>query len=501
MFQTLAGVFHPGKIVAPKAPMVQPKTPQDKVKEAELISEAQAHAKEILINAKDEALRIKSEAEQLSRNLQSEISKRQQELAKQEAEISKIQATNETKQQLLDKLERQLGQSRQDIDKLKEDYKKKIEEVSGLTKDQAQDLIFKTLEQRLAGDIDKTIKGAQAKAQAEAKAKVQEILVDALKHGANEYVAEYTVSTVKLANEDSKGRIIGKEGRNIRAFEKITGVDIDLDETPGEVRLSSFDPIRREIAKVTLSRLLADGRIQPTRIEEYVKKATNDLEKITFEEGKKLCHAVNVFNLPRDLIAKLGQYKYHFANGQNLLARTLEQVKIGVSLAEEVGANVETVRLACLLHDIGRVLYQEEGNHVDLGVKLLKRYHLSQAVIDAIASHHQEDQLQTPEAVIVYIADLISVTRPGAAYSNYRDFVKRLKRFEEIATSFEGVTQAYALQAGREVRLIVEPTKITDEGMGKLSLDLKERLREEMTYPGSIGITIVRETRAVQVAK
>jgi ribonuclease Y len=298
-----------------------------------------------------------------------------------------------------------------------------------------------------------------------------------------------------------KGRIIGKEGRNIRSFERATGVDVDLDETPGEVRLSSFDPIRREVAKVTLTRLIADGRIQPSRIEEFVEKTQRELERTMFEEGKRLCHEVKVYNLPRELVQMLGRFKYRFSYGQNMIAHTLEETKIGVSLAQEVGVNVNTVRLGCLLHDIGKVVTDEEGSHVELGVKLLKKYQIPQMVIDTVEQHHEDVPISTVEAAIVYIADAISGSRPGARYEDYEEYVKRLTKLEEIAKSFPGVKEAYAIQAGREIRVLVNPQDLSDTATEKLAHDLKLKIEKEMTYPGTVKVTVIREVRASDVAK
>ena len=298
-----------------------------------------------------------------------------------------------------------------------------------------------------------------------------------------------------------KGRIIGKEGRNIRSFERATGVDVDLDETPGEVRLSSFDSIRREVARVTLTRLIADGRIQPSRIEEFVEKTQRELERTMFEEGKRLCHEVKVYNLPRELVQMLGRFKYRFSYGQNMIAHTLEETKIGVSLAQEVGVNVNTVRLGCLLHDIGKVVTDEEGSHVELGVKLLKKYQIPQMVIDTVEQHHEDVPISTVEAAIVYIADAISGSRPGARYEDYEEYVKRLTKLEEIATSFPGVKEAYAIQAGREIRVLVNPQDLSDTATEKLAHDLKLKIEKEMTYPGTVKVTVIREVRASDVAK
>lgn len=512
LFKTLTGVFQPGKKQPPQKPSIlqrpfvrklpQPAQPKpSSASQQQLVSEAQSKAREIILEAKDQALKIRSQAEQDARRLQNEFSQKQINLSQKETEIARLQASNEAREKFLQEHQIELDHKLDDIDTLKQKYSKQLQKLASLSKDEAKDIILKNVKKRLDAEIARTITAAEEKAREEADDKAKEIIIDALKHGATDYVAEYTVSTVQLPNEESKGRIIGKEGRNIRAFEQATGIDVDLDETPGEVRLSCFDPVRRVIAKTALTRLLADGRIQPTRIDEYVAKAKTEIEKIMFEEGKKLCHAVGVFNLPREIIAKLGEFKYRFSYGQNMIAHTLEETQIGIALAHEVGADADIVRLGCLLHDIGKVIHDEEGGHVELGVKLLKKYNIPQEVVDCVEQHHEDKPFSSAEAVLVYVADAISGARPGARYENYEEYVKRLTKLEEIATSFEGVKEAFAIQAGREVRVIVKPDKITDEGVGTLAFDIKERVRNEMTYPGTVTVTVVRETRAQEIAK
>jgi ribonuclease Y len=321
-------------------------------------------------------------------------------------------------------------------------------------------------------------------------------------HGVTDYVPEYTVSTIKLPDEEMKGRIIGKEGRNIRALELSTGVDIDLDETPGEIRLSSFDPVRREIARVALEKLIADGRIQPARIEEIVARTKKDIEKIMFEEGEKLCHAVGVYNMPVDLVIILGRYKYRFSYGQNLIAHTLEETKIGVKLAHEVNADVNIVRLGCLLHDIGKVVTEEEGSHVKLGADLLRKYGMPEAVIACLEEHHGDKPFSSIESTLIYVADAISGSRPGARYEDYEEYVKRLKDLELLAKSFKGVEDAYAFQAGREVRVIVNPEQVDDATAITISHDLKNKIEDQIkNYPGQIKVTVIRELRATDTAK
>jgi len=311
---------------------------------------------------------------------------------------------------------------------------------------------------------------------------------------------EYTVSVVKIDDDDIKGRVIGREGRNIRTFEKVTGVDVDLDEE-GVIRLSSFDSVRREIARVTLERLIKDGRIQPAKIEEFFNKATQDLDKIMYKAGEDLCHRVKVYNLPKEMIQMLGRFKYRYSYGQNMITHSIEVTKLGVALAQEVGANTNVVRLGCLLHDIGKVITNEEGSHVDLGVNFCRKFNIPKPVLNAIAEHHEDVPFSSVESVLVYISDAISGARPGARYADFDGFVLRMQELEDIAKSFEGVKKAYAIQAGREVRVIVDPESIDDGLIYKLASDIRDKIKNELTYPGTVKVTVIRELRASEVAK
>lgn len=511
LFQTLSGVFQPGKKPSKGrlviAKVKKPKKAKKKVSKAKVVFDesvvrkAEAQAREIVVEAKGEALGIRQQAEAESIKVRTELTSKQGELDRKSAEVEREKAVLGEKRKFLSQIERQVNVSKEEVEEHKKRLLAQLERVASMTKDEARSEILGAYEKRLTADIAKMVKEAEEKASEEADRKAREILVDSMKHGAHEYVAEYTVSSVKLPDDNAKGRIIGRDGRNIRTFERATGVDVDLDDTPGEVRLSSFDPVRREVARQALIRLLKDGRIQPTRIEEYVTKAKEEIEKIMFEEGKKLCHVVGVYNLPRDIIATLGRFKYRTSYGQSMISHTLEETKIGVALAQEIGANVDTVRLGCLLHDIGKVVEDEEGSHVEIGVNYLKKYRIPKEVIDCVEQHHEDKSFTSAEAVMVYVADAISGARPGARYENYDEYVKRLNKLEEIATSYSGVNEAFALQAGREVRVLVDPKEMTDEEAVKLASDVKDRVQSEMTYPGTVTVNVIRETRASEVAK
>lgn len=468
------------------------------VKTGDEVKIASQEAKNILIEAKDEAFRLKREAEEETRKLRQEsLSIEQRLIAKEENLDRKNQTLENREKDLLRQTE--MEQKKQaEIDKYRTELINKLENVAHLTRDEAKKLILSAVEDKLKEEIATKVRDAENQAKQEADLKAREILIDAMRHAATDYVPEYTVSTIKITDEDFKGRIIGKEGRNIRAFEMATGVDVDLDEE-GVIRLSSFDSVRREIARVALEKLIRDGRIQPVRIEELVKITREEIGRVMFKEGEKLCHLVGVYNLPADKIALLGRFKYRFSYGQNMIAHTLEETKIGIALAHELGADVNVVKLGCLLHDIGKVIADKEGSHVQLGVELLKKNGMPKAVVDCVAAHHEDIPFPSLEAVIVYIADAISGSRPGARYENIDEYVKRLKTLEDIAISFTGIEKAYALQAGRELRVIVDPGKLDDAAVTLTTRKIAEEIEKKFpTFPGQIKITSIRELRVTQ---
>lgn len=471
-----------------------------KVESQTIVQEAKDKAREIIVEAKEESLTIKSQAERKEREIVQKLENQQRDLNTKLDKLDQRLESATQRETALEKRQEDLNRQKDDLDATRQKLNKKLEEISGFTREQAKQALLESLEKRLDRQMAQLVRQKEEEAKEEADEKVQEILVDAMKHGATDYVAEYTISTVTLPSEDSKGKIIGKNGRNIHAFERKTGVDVDLDTSPTEVRLSCFDPVRREIARISLERLIKDGRIQPTRIEEIVDKVTKEIEKITFEAGKKLCHDVGVYNLPTDLMKLLGRFKYRFSYGQNLIGHTLEETKIGIKLAHEVGADVHTVKLGCLLHDIGKVVDDPEGSHVELGVQVAKKYNLPQAVVDCIAQHHEDEPFTGPEQMLVYIADAISGARPGARYENYDEYVKRLQAIEDIAMSYSGVKQAYAIQAGREVRVLLDPEKTKDDDVLVTATKIRDEIKEKLTYPGTVTVNVARETRANQVA-
>jgi ribonucrease Y len=477
-----------GKPEIKKVKPPKPAKPSQKSLKAgkRILAEVKAQAKEIILEAKDEAFRLKQKADS--------------EIRSQQVEISRKQGALEEQQKALQHKQNKLSQEFKKVEDIKQKQLEKLERAASLTTKEAKDLILKATEKKLTEDIAVKIKEAEENIKQEADERAREILVDAMYRGATDYVSEYTVSTVKLPDEDMKGRIIGREGRNIRAFEKATGVDVDLDEE-GVIRLSSFDSVRREVARVALEKLISDGRIQPTRIEEVVAQTRKDIDRVIFKAGEELVHKVKVYNLPLDIIKVLGKFKYRFSYGQNMIAHTLEETKIGLHLAHEIGANVNVVRLGCLLHDIGKVITEEEGSHVEIGVDFLKKHNMPRQVVDCVAQHHEDEPFTSLEAILVYISDAISGSRPGARYADYKGYVERLEKLEKLANSFDGVAEAYAIQAGREVRVIVNPDKLSDAACIKLAKDLRDKIQKELTYPGQVKVNVIREVRTSEVAK
>lgn len=416
-------------------------------------------------------------------------------MSTQQQDLIQLEKKLLERQEKLDAKQDQLEQEREEFEKKREEYTAKLQKISHLTTDEATKKLLEETEKDAAAMMAKMIREAEETAKRTADKKAQEIVLDSLKHGALNFIPEYTVSVVRVEQEDIKGRIIGKEGRNIRAFEQATGVDVDLDEE-GIIRLSSFDQIRREVARRSLEKLLKDTRVQPFRIEEVVKETREELEKIMFEEGEKLANEVQVYNLPTDLYPLLGRMKYRTSYGQNLLVHTLEETKIGIHIAHEIGANVDVVRLGCLFHDIGKIL-EGDGSHVKLGVELLKRYNFPDPIVNAVGEHHEDKPFSSVESVIVHIADAISAARPGARYEDLENYGKRLQEMEKIAKNYEGVEDAYAFEAGRELRVIINPGKLDDNQTVLLSRKIQEEVSKSLAVPGEVKVTAIREFRAV----
>lgn len=399
------------------------------------------------------------------------------------------------RQEKLDSEKEELDKQKQKLQQTKEKLEELLEKASSLTAQEAKKELLDLIEQKEVATVAKIIREREEEASKTADKKAQEILVESMRHGALDYIAEYTVSVVRITDEEVKGRIIGKEGRNIRAFEQATGVDVDLDEE-GVIRLSSFDQVRREVARRSLEKLIKDTRIQPFRIEEIVTQTKEEVEKIMFEEGERLAHEAGVFNLAKEVLSVLGRFKFRTSYGQNLIVHTLEDTKIGVHIASEIGADINIVRLGCLFHDIGKVI-EGEGSHVTLGVEFLKKHNIPEAIINCVAEHHEDKPFSSVESVIVHIADSISGARPGARYEDIEEYAKRLTQMEDIAKKFDGVQDAYAFEAGRELRVIINPGVLSDEETTVLAAKIRDEASKALAVPGEIKVTAIREFRAI----
>lgn len=403
------------------------------------------------------------------------------------------------KEEKLDREKERLEKERQELLKLKDEYKEKLQKTTGLSEEEAKKELLKRVEEKNAETVAKLIREREDYARRTADKKAQEILAEGMRHGALNYVAEFTLSTVKIPDEELKGRIIGKEGRNIRAFEQATGVDVDLDEE-GIIRLSSFDPIRREVARRSLEMLIKDTRVQPFRIEEIVNQTKKELDKVLLEEGEKIAHEAGVFNLPTAILSVIGRFKFRTSYGQNLAVHTLEETKIGIHLASEIGADSNIVRLACLLHDIGKVL-EGEGSHVKLGVDFLKKHNLPEAIVNCVAEHHEDKPFSSIESILVYTADSISGARPGARYEDFEEYSRRLREMEDIAKKHEGVEDVYAFEAGREIRVIINPGILDDNQTVVIADKIRDEISRALAVPGEVKVTAIREFRFVSSAE
>ncbi len=376
----------------------------------------------------------------------------------------------------------------------KQKYKKKLEEISHISSDQAKKLLLDEIRNESTAEAAKIIREAEDEARLTAAQKAREILADSLQHGTLDIIPEYTVSVIKIQDEDVKGRIIGKEGRNIRTFEAASGVDVGLDEE-GIIRLSSFDSVRREIARRSLELLIKDTRIQPVRIEEVIEQQRKEVSQVLLEEGQKIAEEVGVLNIHPDLISYLGRFKFRTSFGQNLIMHSLEVSKIAAHLAAEVGANVEIAKVGGLFHDIGKVVSDKEGSHVQLGVDLLQKYKMPREVINAVAEHHQDKPFSSVESVLVYLADAASGGRPGARHEDVEEYVKRIRDMEEIAKNFNGVMDAYAFEAGRELRVVIDPGRLDDVETTIVAKRIKEEIDKKLIVPGVVRVTAIREFR------
>ncbi|MEW5957868.1 MAG: ribonuclease Y, partial [Chloroflexota bacterium] len=438
-----------------------------------------------------------------------EIARKRQEVERQEERLQKRQENLDRrfenldrKEKILNKRQGQIDKRTNELDRLNEQRLAELERVSSLTRDEAKEELLKMVEVDARQDMARVIRQVEADVKADADRKAREIVTLAIQRIATEQVSETVVSAVPLPSDDMKGRIIGRQGRNIRAFENATGVDVIVDDTPEAIILSGFDPVRREVARLAMSRLITDGRIHPARIEKLVLKAREEVNQTIQEEGERAAYEAGVHRLHPDLIKLLGRLKFRTSYGQNQHAHAVEASRIAVIVASEVGADVEICREGALLHDIGKAVDHEvEGPHAIIGGDIAKRCGVNSKVINCIASHHHEIEQESLEAVIVEIADAISGARPGARRESLESYVKRIKALEDVAHSFKGVEEAFAIQAGREIRIIVRPEDVDDYAAIKMSKDIARQVEDSLEYPGQIKVTVIRETRAVDYAK
>jgi len=467
-----------------------------------IIADAKVEGKEFLVSAKDEALKYKEEIKKELAPKEKEIAEIERSLRNRELGIDKKFDQLEAERKALSKRSDDVEQLKQTLRDLRTKQEESLERIAKMNKNEAKDVLLGLVEKEGKEDLVKKIKEVNLFVKESADQKAREVIVSAIQRLAPEFTAETTISSVAIPSDDMKGRIIGREGRNIQSFEKVTGVDLIIDDTPEMVVLSSFDPLRRALAKVTLEKLIADGRVNPTRIEEMYEKAKKEVAEDIRRAGEEAAYEVGIAGLPPEIIKVLGRLKYRTSYGQNQLMHSVEVADLSGLLAEELGANVRIAKTAGLLHDLGKAVDQDvPGNHAVISADIARKYKIDPAIIHAIEAHHEDVEIKTVEAAIVQAADAISSARPGARRESLETYIKRLKDLENIANTFEGVGKSFAIQAGREVRVIVIPEEIDDLASEKLSKEIAKKIETDMQYPGQIKVNVIREVRATEYAK
>ena len=468
----------------------------------EALKTAETTKREAVLEAKEESIKTKNELEKESKERRAEIQRYEKRILSKEEALDKKAEQMERKEGSLAKREEELAKMREDVAKLNEQRVQELERISGLTSEQAKEYLLKTVEEEVKIDTAKMVKELESRAKEEASKKAKEYVVTAIQKCAADHVAETTISVVQLPNDEMKGRIIGREGRNIRTLETMTGVDLIIDDTPEAVILSAFDPIRREVARIALEKLIVDGRIHPARIEEMVEKAQKEVETMMREEGEAATLEVGVHGIHPELVKLLGKMKFRTSYGQNALKHSIEVAQLSGLLAAEIGVDVRMAKRAGLLHDIGKsVDHEMEGSHIQIGVDLCRKYKESPVVINAVEAHHGDVEAESLIACIVQAADTISAARPGARRETLETYTNRLKQLEDITNSFKGVDKSFAIQAGREIRVMVIPEQVSDADMILLARDLSKQIEQELEYPGQIKVSVIRESRVIDYAK
>jgi ribonuclease Y len=463
---------------------------------------AESLKREALVEAKEEILKLKNESEKELRERRNELQRSERRLIQKEESLDRKIESNERKEEAISKKQIEINKTYESINELYKNQLKELERISGLTSDEAKQFLLNKIKDEIRHEAAMMIKEIENQAKEEAQKRAKDIISYSIQKCAADHVAETTVSVVTLPNDEMKGRIIGREGRNIRALETLTGIDLIIDDTPEAVILSGFDPIRRQVAKIALEKLIMDGRIHPARIEEMVEKAEKEVEATIREEGEKATFDTGIHGLHTDLIRYIGKLKFRTSYGQNVLNHSIEVSHLAGAMAAELGVDVKMTKRAGLLHDIGKAVDQDsEGPHALLGAEIAKKYGESPNIVNAIASHHNDVEPNTVEAILVQAADAISAARPGARRETLEAYIKRLEKLEEIANSFDGVEKSYAIQAGREIRIMVKPEEIDDFGVIEIAKNISKKIEDELEYPGQIKVNVIRETRATEYAK
>jgi ribonuclease Y len=466
------------------------------------VKDGETQKKELLFKAKEESIELKESIDKEIAQRRGDLQKTENRLIQKEENLDKKNQNLDKSREKLERRNKELDQKQDKLNGMLDEKLAELEKISSLSRDEAREMLLDEVRKEARADADVMVRQIESDAKTNADKKAHEIIAQSIQRCAADHVAESTISVVNLPNDEMKGRIIGREGRNIRALENLTGIDLIIDDTPEAVILSGFDPIRREIARMSLEKLIVDGRIHPARIEEIVKKSQKEMDNQIKEVGEQACFDTGIHNVHPEIVKLLGRLKYRTSYGQNVLKHSIEVAHLAGMMAAELDANVKIAKRAGLLHDIGKAIDHEvEGNHVEIGVNELKKHKENKAVIHAVEAHHGDVEPQTIEAVLIQAADAISAARPGARRETLVSYVQRLEDLEKIATSFDGVEKSYAIQAGREVRIMVKPDSVNDDGMVLLSKDIAKKIESEMEYPGNVKVNLIRETRAVEYAK